>query len=81
MASNEIDEATSHYCLPQLRKGQTLVKMDRGMNSAFIGIYSCSISSMLNFTVNMYIFLILLFGNDQNILQSEEEEEKTKEKP
>lgn len=30
----------------------------------------------------MYIFLILLFGNDQNILQSEEEEEeKTKEKP
>lgn len=30
----------------------------------------------------MYIFVILLFGNDQNILQSkEEEEEKTKEKP
>lgn len=29
----------------------------------------------------MYIFVILLFGNDQNILQSKEEEEKTKEKP
>lgn len=29
----------------------------------------------------MYIFVILLFGNDQNILKSKEEEEKTKEKP